>query len=292
MDEREKISSPFPDRFDPVPSFALFRVEGELLWKDFGRVGKNCGDCISFVSEMYGISRQKASEKIYQDFIGKKGVTQIVRKSRSQPKSLRVGGLRDWEEEYWSKFHLTKEDLHHHQVYSNRGFWSGDRCLVYSREDYPSYCYMFSKDSYKVYTPNTERKFYSQNIADVVEGESSLQYGGVDSVLVMCSGKKDSMTTWKTGQIFGRNIQVINPTTERAMTAVQSRLNHLINRYPVRYSLLDFDSTGWKAMRDFSEHFQPIYTEPSWNGVMIKDVAEIVEHQGVYTLWDKILRWV
>ena len=288
IDERSKIISPFRAD-DTDPSFAFFRLDGDLLWKDFGGSGKTCGDCVSFVSILFGVSRREAEDKIYKDFIENKGQVPKLKTSRkSNKKGASYGPLRDFELDYWNQFYLSKEDLYRFNIYSNRGFWSGDRCLVYSTPETPSYLYIFGPDSYKAYTPDSEIKFFSHNIADVLEGMLQLEGGGHDWELWIASGRKDALVLWKMGRIWGRKMCVLNPTTERSKTALYRALKYLKQRFPIRYSLMDFDATGWKAMDEWKEHFNPVRLEPSNNGVKIKDIAEVAKYQGIYYLYNKI----
>lgn len=294
ISERSKINSPFPDRNDPNPSFAFHRNDkGELLWIDFGRIGKRGGDCFLFVQEMFGLSRQQAIDRVWDDFKGKRGSVTLLRKEVAKGKGCRYGFLRDWELGFWKDFYLDKKDLEFWDTFSNRGYWSGEVCLSFSTPKLPSYAYVYGEDSYKTYTPNTSYgKFWSHNISDVVEGWNQLEGGGEDYDLILCSGKKDAKVVWKMGQLFGgitkptNKIITLAPTTERSKTALLKRLNYLKCRYPNRYSLMDFDSTGWKAMREWKEHFNPMYLEPSWNKKMIKDVAEVARYKQIHYLYD------
>ena len=289
----KKISSPLPGRRDTDPSFVLrYMPNGEVLWIDFGKDGRRGGDSISFVSELFQIPRKVAISKIWGDFKNNRAITPVIQlnKSKVSEYGCKYGEIRDFELPFWSeKLLLTREDLGFWDVHSNRGFWINDKCIIYSTEQHPSYVYIYSDESYKIYTPASKMKFFSTNISAVVEGFNQLTGGGVDTELWMASGLKDAMALWKMGRLFGRKMVVIAPISESAKSGVLGKLSHLTGRYPKRYVCLDFDKAGYEAMGYWKEHFTPVMFElQQRNGQFIKDVTQVVETQGYYTLFDKI----
>ena len=286
----EKISSPL--RTDPIPSFCLWVTsEDDLIWRDFGNPGRTGGDAISFVQELFSLPRKAAVEKIWNDYKDRSNqntLIPITRRNLTYEKGCRAGRLEPWELSFWNEYGANEQHLRFWRIYGNRGFWVDDACIVDSKPSTPSYVYVYGEDSYKIYTPNTDMKFYSHSISGVIEGWDQLYGGGPDYFLVLCSGLKDCISCWLMGQFFfGGKIVCIAPTTEKSKRNIKNKLPYLINRYPNRYVWMDFDSTGWSAMRDWKETFTPLWTEPSWNQVMIKDLSEINRLQGIYTLKEK-----
>src|SRR5690606_21189900 len=71
---------------DTNPSFGLYVKDGRIKWKDFG-IDQEGADAIALVSYMFGISRDRAFEKIKREVDLRRGRVQNKLIKRSGSKS-------------------------------------------------------------------------------------------------------------------------------------------------------------------------------------------------------------
>lgn len=174
---KKSYHSPFRSN-DRNPSFGIFvGNSGDLLYKDFGI--NATGDCVKFVSQLFGLSYGQALHKIDRDFglgcwsavkrpeLGIKAYKRPMIAQESRPTEIQVitkPFTRD-EQSYWAAYGISTEDLAQEKVFSVRRLFVNkkeikgkDLCFAYYYKDEQGGQYL------KIYTPFSKQHKWISNV--------------------------------------------------------------------------------------------------------------------------------
>lgn len=275
-----KYHSPF--RRDPKPSFMIREDGGRLWWIDFGLSRTARPDAIGFVSELYGIDRRQAVERIWGDFM-ERGAT-VAKRKRSLnialPYDVAMGDLEDFELRFWESHCIEKPLLDRFSVKGLRGLYRHGSLMWTSTSTEPAYVYIFAKDVYKVYRPLSEDRFRGQGNGSVLEGYKQLPATGRH--LFVTSSMKDTLVLTSLGYC------AVAPSSENSMNALLGKARELNSRFSDIHILFDNDPPGIRAARRLG-HLT------SWKTVFLpkdlaKDPADVVKKYGNRFVLSELLR--
>ena len=250
LEVNSKVCSPV--RKDNVPSFQLkYSKTGNLYWVDYGMVQKNF-DSIELVAQMFGLSREEAIEKIWQDMVEDYGLDNLepakFLKKETVPYTLEVQPLRYWELSFWKKFFITEETLEKYNVKSLKGLYREEDLLISSEKRFPTYVYLFPRQSslaFKTYRPNGDIwKWRGQDNSDIIEGWEQLPK--TDSKLIITSSLKDVMVLSQLGY------SSCAPSSENSHGVLLKRKEEINSRFKEVSILFDSDPPGIKAAQYLS----------------------------------------
>jgi 5S rRNA maturation endonuclease (ribonuclease M5) len=268
-----------PLREDKHPSFGIFKSTkyGNLMFKDqsTGLVG----DCITFVSKLFNISRREALIKILSDIQNKdlkystEGINiQEEYKTTSTIISVKKKPFCKADDEYWSQFSLFRDDLRHFNVYPISEYWLNGIVQPWSYKwDNLGYCYeIYNK--YKVYFPlaDKRRKWISNCGSYDIQGYEQLSFEG--DLLIITKALKDVMVLYKLGY------QAIAPQGENHSIPekIMSTLKERFTRIVVFY---DNDKAGQTGANKIANKFelQTIFIPTD----LPKDISDYTKEYGL-----------
>lgn len=233
-----------PLRKDAHPSFGIFKSDkyGRLLFKD--QATGLFGDCITFVSKLFKISYREATRKILID-INENNLTfstdgvfiQEDYKSVSTIISVKKRPFSKTDDDYWSQFSLSRDDLRHFNIYPISEYWINGIVQSWSyKAANPGYAYeIYNK--YKIYKPLDEkkRKWISNCGSYDIQGYEQLSMNG--DLLIITKSLKDVVVLHKLGY------QAIAPQGENH-SIPEKIINILSERFDKILVFYDNDTAG------------------------------------------------
>ncbi len=268
-----------PLREDKNPSFGIFKSNkyGNLLFKDQS-TGK-CGDCITFVSELFNISKREATIRIISDIennnlsFSTEGVcVQEDYKSTSTIISVNKKPFCKTDDNYWNQFYLFREDLRHFNVYPISEYWLNEIVQPWSYKwDNPGYAYeIYTK--YKVYLPLADKRSKWISNCGLYDIQGYEQLDGYGDLLIITKSLKDVMVLYKLGYQSiapqGENHSI----PEKVMSILKDRFTNIIVFY-------DNDKAGCAGAQKIADKFElkTIFI-PENNP---KDISDYIKEYGI-----------
>jgi 5S rRNA maturation endonuclease (ribonuclease M5) len=247
---------PSPLRQDKHPSFGIFKSDkyGNLMFKD--QATGVVGDCITFVSKLFDISRRRALAKISSDIQNKRlsysveGVDiQKEYKTISTIISVKKKPFCKTDDEYWGQFSLERDDLRHFNVFPITEYWLNGIVQPWGyKQANPGYAYeIYNK--YKLYFPlSDKRNKWISNCSNFdIQGYEQLD--GFGDLLIITKALKDVMVLHKL------EYQAIAPQgenhsiPEKIMKDLKSRFTNIIVFY-------DNDKAGVAGAQKIANKFE------------------------------------
>jgi hypothetical protein len=240
-----------PLRKDKSPSFTIFRHNsGKFFFKDFST--GNSGDCFTFLTKMFGITRFNTYRLIDNDFqlgISKKSFTAPTKQhvgvhikefENIEPSSTTIQiKSRPWNSQedktFWSKYGICCTTLNKFNVKPASNVWVNGNLIVSSNKYNPIYAYDFGEGKVKIYQPYSKFKWLSNTNVSDLQGLSQLPKSG--DTLVITKSLKDVMCL----DVFG--IPSVSPSSESCIIPAEV-VSSLYDRFARIYILYDFDRTG------------------------------------------------
>lgn len=277
-----KINSPLRD--DNVPSFAIYyhkNGEGALMFYDFAT--KSAGDCIVFVTLLFGLGYRQALFKIAFDF-GVSNVEMTAERQRiiDAPRIMEKAHIdigvnqRKWAEHdalFWKDFGIRKSTLAKYNVIPIAYvFFNGNS----SKVDKYSYAYLEFKDddvTYKIYQPyNKQYKWINNANFTVHQGYTQLPKKG--KLLIITKSLKDVMSIRDVVRIPAVGLQ------SESVMMKDSVMDEYKSRFDRVICLFDNDKAGKKLSNDFSERYSiSHFFMPELEGVT--DFSDLVKKVGI-----------
>jgi len=269
-----KFFSPLRKEKNPSAGF-YYNREGELRLKDFGRRGSF--SIWDYIMWKFNLSYRDSLSKIKNDFediepdIAFYGDSfKPIRRIRENKKIIPTFKEFSKEElEYWAQYYITKEDLDIGNVRSLDHYWVvGEEYSVKFKEPF-TFCYLFSKDEYKIYKPfNKDRKFYFYGTADTLQGEHMLPWLG--DLLIITKAMKDVLVLNKLGySSIGFQGENSFPSKLKIST-LQHRFTNII-------TLFDNDKAG----RNGAETLHELYGFKYFFLDEYKDISDFIKNKGI-----------
>lgn len=279
FDINRKYNSPL--RKDPKPSFQIRRSKKSdlLYWKDYGLSEQLGFDAISLVRHLYGLSREEAVKRIWDDIVESKEPLPKIHLSvdtTSIPYKYYYGELSDWEMSYWKSRGIPKEILDYYNVKSLTAMYRTDKLVWKSVKDNPTYIYLYlaNKDAFKAYRPLDPRgdKFRGQNNGGLLEGFEQLPDEWEH--LIITKSTKDIMTLRRLGVVS------CSPTSENSFRTLLKNKDELNRRFKRKFIFFDNDGPGVKASKLLKE-------ETGWESIVLpksysKDASDLVTKDKSY----------
>lgn len=227
-----------PLRKDLHPSFGIFKSSkyGNLMFKD--QSTGIVGDCITFVSKLFNISRRESVIKILSDIENKEltysvegVVIQEEYKTTGTIISVKKRPFSKTDDDYWGQFKLERSDLRHFNVFPISEYWLNGIVQPWAyKQANPGYCYeIYNK--YKLYFPLADKrhKWISNCGSFDIQGYEQLDKYG--SLLIITKALKDVMVLHKLG------VQAIAPQgenhsiPEKIMSILKDRYTNIVVFY-------------------------------------------------------------
>lgn len=255
---RRKICSPMRD--DKIPSFGVFYSDryGMLFYKDHA-TGET-GNVFVFVKRLFGYtSFMDALIRVCTDM----GLTQFstngepsktfvrkknTRSAKSFQNNIKISvTTRKWnldDKEFWyNKYGITCKMLKRCRVYPIEYYFLNDYCVKAAKL---AYAFVEEKDgkiTVKLYQPESEHKWISNNDASVWELWTQLPKKG--KKLVIASSRKDAMVI---KSLFDESEVTACALQGEKFLPKEQVIEELLNRFDEVYVLYDNDytkSTNW-----------------------------------------------
>lgn len=261
-----KIKSVF-NKNDRTPSMCIYYASNNTYkYKDFS-TGKS-GDAINLIMEIHNpklTTRGEAAHKIIEDYNefllnNKDGYELRNFKKRSKYKvvDFTVRSWSNFDEKYWSKFHINSKLLEFYKVaplsdYKLQKTDEDDNIIEQVIKSTNMYGY-FRKDGvlYKIYHPMVkDYKFIK--VQDYIQGMDQLTMKV--PYLVICSSLKDIMAFKKLGY---NNAEAIAPDSENTMIP-EHVINALKHKYKSICTLFDNDPAGLESMKKYQDKYDIPY---------------------------------
>jgi hypothetical protein len=261
-----KIKSIF-NKNDKTPSMCIYYASNNTYkYKDFS-TGKS-GDALNLVIEISNprlTTRGEAAHKIiedYNDFLlnNKDGYELRNFKKRSKYKvvDFTVRSWSNFDEKYWSKFHINSKLLEYYNVsplseYKLQKEDEDGNIVEQVIKSTNMYGY-FRKDGvlYKIYHPLVkDYKFIK--VQDYIQGMDQLTMKV--PYLVICSSLKDIMAFAKLGY---KNAEAIAPDSENTMIQ-EHVITALKHKYKAICTLFDNDPAGIESMMKYHSKYDIPY---------------------------------
>lgn len=240
-----------PLRQDKHPSLGIYSRDGEhIYYVDFGTEDR--GSIIDLLGQMWGTDYNTTWERIVREFsscgnvrvntIDHKPIIETLSRDHASIQ-VRVREWRDYDDEYWNSYGITREWLEYADVHPISH-------IIFTKEDsksnhYPAdkLAYVFAefkegKVTYKVYQPlNTKGfKWFSSHDRSVISLWTKVPEFG--QRIVICSSLKDALCLWA-----NTGIPAIAPQGE-GYTMSETAVKELKRRYKEIYVLYDTDEAG------------------------------------------------
>jgi hypothetical protein len=201
---KKHIKSPFKQ--ERTPSFGFYIDKSNVLKFKCFATGHG-GNCIDFVSILYGIDYKEAIVKIINEVYGDKQISGNKVQSTNvyvkplhgvfTPKAdVKIEViLREWlihDIKYWKQYGLTIDDLEKHNVYPCKQVWIYNDNMYYNYRSAKDLCYRYLINGrYKIYRPMKEGKgkWLSNMTKKDVQGFNLLPEKG--ELLVITKSLKD-----------------------------------------------------------------------------------------------------
>lgn len=272
MESGYKINSPL--RNDNVPSFTLFyhkSGDGTLMFYDFAT--KDCGDCVVFVTKLFGLGYRQALFKIAFDFgLSKVEVTserkEIINATRVIEKNnVEIGvNKRSWEKhdvKYWKSFGITKATLAKYNVIPIKYLFFNNNASVVDKHSYAYLEFKDDKITYKIYQPfSSQYKWINNANYTVHQGYTQLPKKG--KLLIITKSLKDVMSIYDTLHIPSVGLQ------SESVMMKDSVMNEYKARFEKVICLFDNDKAGKNLSVEFTER----YSVPHFFMPELKDVTD------------------
>jgi len=257
-----------PLRDDKNPNFNIYKLNGELRYKDFGYTA---GNCFEFVRNLFNCDYPTSLQIIANDFSLAKKTTQVLQERKPNPiieelekfqKKL-IPVRRAWKKidfDYWNSYHIPLINLNNERIYAcNYVYLKKDIDTMFMWGQHldsdPIYCYDFinTHKCYRPLTKNKKLKWISTTTAYDVQGLTTLPERG--EVLIITSSMKDLLVL----KLLGYN--AIAPhgeghnIPERIMDSLWSSFDNILLLY-------DNDEAGKTSTRRFIKNnpgVSPIY---------------------------------
>jgi hypothetical protein len=291
---KETYNSPL--RNDDVPSFSFYYRRdnsGILMFYDFGT--KECGDCIVFITKLFGLTYGNALLKIAYDFklsdiyISANKRKELKKNTKIiQNNSVKIGiKRRRWQMQdvkYWKIFGICKATLEKYRVapieyvFFNNNPKKVDK-LTYSYQEY--------KDdiiTYKIYQPYS-KKYKWMNNANYTVHQGYRQLPEKGELLIITKSLKDVMSL---KDVVGINAIGLQSESVNVKSSV-------IEEYKTRFDkvlcLFDNDKPGIRFSEDFhKDHKLPYFFMPNIEGVTdFSDLVKIVGVEEAKKIFKKII---
>lgn len=228
------FKSPF--RVDRGPGCWLSWFNEKLYYhdpKDYVRNGKN-------IIDLWCIQNNCEIQDAYYGIYNFNGPIKPVKPVKSPPKYFAYGvrAWEDYDEDYWSKYNLSFEDLEsgnpglfaaqYFEYYSEK---MGGLVRTYSKPEKPLYIYCWDNGRAKGYAPLSSQRFMGNSTA-----EDFYYYEGEPDILYICSGGKDAKVVHSYDKsVFALNGEMYSPS---------SLPKKILDKYPKIMIGLDNDDTG------------------------------------------------
>ena len=264
----EKILSPL--RQEKTPSFGLFQArDGKYLWKDFG-TGK-CGNSVSLVMELFGLSYKGAKQKISNDLSGLTSFVGIPNKPLSHTKQykdlkIKIKKFSYNDLNYWRLFGINESILKKFEVFSISHYWIND-VVYYVNSNKLAFAYHFN-GKFKIYFPYSDFKWLNNCQSTTIQGLDQL---GKSDLLIITKSLKDIMTLYSLG------FTSIAPQSENVILEKEV-LDSLYQTYPNIITLLDNDESGFRASKKYNDLGIPSIFIP--NESLCKDISDYFKQYG------------
>ena len=279
-----RICSPL--RQDTKPSFGIYTRDGEhIYYTDFATGDK--GHIIDLLGQMWGTDYNATWERIVREFsscgnvristISHKPIIETLSRDHASIQ-VRVREWRDYDDEYWNSYGITREWLKYADVHpiSHIIFTKEDGKSNHYLADKLAYTFVEFKEgrvTYKVYQPlNTKGfKWFSSHDRSVISLWTKVPEFG--QKIVICSSLKDALCLWS-----NTGIPAIAPQGE-GYSMSETAINELKRRYKEIYILYDNDEAGVKDSIKLAEQtgFKRLQL-PDFQGG--KDVSDLYKAVG------------
>jgi hypothetical protein len=266
---------------DKTPSMFVYynQVTNKIVYKCHS-TGKS-GDGAKLVEELYGLSFQKACEKIVNDYYefcktGKYIALEITAvNTRWSVIDFKVRNWYEYDAKFWLQYNIGSSLLKKYEVVPLEYYKvaqvdteTGEVSNVIENFGDNIYGYFNEDKLYKVYNPKAKRfKFFLQD-GNYTQGINQLE--GHDT-LVVASSLKDVMTI----KSLGLTIDCVAPNSESTKLNL-SQIEGFKEAYKYVITCMDSDDAGIKSMKKYEEeHNLPFIYLPRE-----KDISDIVKHHG------------
>ena len=277
IDKCKVISSPF--RQDRNPSFALYKTNGRIHFKDFA-TGET-GSVYDMVMMKEGLTFKECLKKIANDFNIKScsytcvgmGRTRDITTQEEEKTDIQVR-IRNWtfeDKEYWNSYGVDLEFLREFEIYPIDYFFINGRTI---KADTLAYTYVHRQNGkvyHKIYQPLSKIRKWRNNYP---HGTMSLiDYISDDCEnIVVCSSVKDALCLW-----YNTGVPSIAPQGE----GYDVDFAQLKVRFPkAKFCILyDNDAAGIRYSTSLSEkHGIPVLFLPKMEKG--KDVSDLFYYYG------------
>lgn len=257
-----KIKSVF-NKNERTPSMCIYYASNNTYkYKDFS-TGKS-GDAINLVMEITTpklTTRGETAHKIIEDYNNfllnnKDGyeIRNFKKRSKYKVVDFTTRGWSNFDEKYWSKFHINSKLLEFYKVaplsdYKLQKEDEDGKIIEQVIKSTNMYGY-FRKDGtlYKIYHPLVkDYKFIK--VQDYIQGMDQLTMKV--PYLVICSSLKDIMAFTKLGY---KNAEAIAPDSENTMIQ-EHVITALRHKYKSICTLFDNDAPGLESMKKYEEKY-------------------------------------
>ncbi len=256
-----------PLRQEKNPSFAIYRIDGKLRWKDFGKKGSG-GNATNLVMELYGLSYKAAKEKIQFDLSGVASFVGLpLPKIKEKKEVVFKIKVIPWTKEaldYWNSYGISVQTLTKFSVYQISHYWIDD--TIYSTKF--GFAYYFGNGKYKLYFPNGNIRFLGNASCELFQGINELPSSG--DKLIITKSMKDLMLL---DSINYSSIAVQSETcSPKSLTFTKN--------WKEVFVFFDNDFTGIESAKNYIEKF-------GFKSIMIpletncKDISDYCKLNGV-----------
>lgn len=197
------MSSPL--RSDTHPSFGIFKSKSsnQLLFKD--QATGDSGNCVHFIMKLLNITYTEAIKQIVKDMLAGKVTLSNIGDQIGKLKPITTNILiqkRNWgkyDESYWGRYHITKEDLKLFNVFPIDRFWVNDVIQSYKyHSTNPMYAYqIFNK--YKIYRPLADKSEKWRSNAGLYDIQGYEQLPDKCNHIIITKSLKDIIVLRKLG---------------------------------------------------------------------------------------------
>jgi hypothetical protein len=231
-------------RQDKTPSAGIFHGKNELVYRDFAT--GDTYDVFNYVMVKYGISYFDALRKVYLDLCVGDRTEEVDKPVQNVKSGVNVQiKSRQWQNhdiEFWSRYGIKQSTLDLFNVKPISYYWIGDYRFI---ADEYAYAYCYYDNSYKIYQPYSEEKWFS-NARGVIQGYNQLPNEG--ELLIITSSLKDIMSLFEIGY------SAIAASSETSFIS-KDKFNKLNNRFTKIILYLNNDVPGINAALKFSEQY-------------------------------------
>ena len=276
-----------PLRQDNVPSFGLYyhKVKSNIImFSDFAT--KDCGDCIVFVSKLFGLTYKSAILKIASDFglsslnisAEKRRKLKSIQKSFSKER-IKIGiKKRSWnnhDAKYWKQFGIRKKTLIKYNVAPITYVFYNSKAVKLEKL---AYAYQEIKDnivSYKIYQPYNKRfKWINNANYSIHQGYRQLPESG--NLLIITKSLKDVMSLHDVVDVTAIGLQ------SESVLMKQSVMDEYKKRFKEVICLFDNDEAGKRLSVEFTDKYDiPHFYMPNNLGDKVTDFSDLVKELGI-----------